>query len=406
MLPLLNPSPKDIKEVAFYLYKKWQTYTIEKKMIIADKGRKNKLLLDVLMELYPNHNFLTYGSETFPVISFNLIESQIFDIESILGNLKINDKAEVDVHLLEVGGRYVDFLKQLGRPLSDLPTYSLESVDFGANLKINCKIGSYFDALSSCDILEWEILSEIENLNEYKSIKEFIEKHLKIRRYVHNLCGSNDPVLHPIGRSAALSISTLILFNRGKDYAFLVGERSAQGVAIHGDMYHVIPSGIFQPTIGDRKNEYSVSHGIFREYLEELFGLKEMETPPAIISYDYFYNNNNLKYIKSLLESGSAKLYLTGFIVNALNLRPEICTMLYIEDPQWFINHSTGNSELERIELNSEWKKPNEKSQGKSNVISTDEVHQFGITSENTVPPGAASIILGLRLAYSRGFIK
>jgi hypothetical protein len=39
-----------------------------------------------------------------------------------------------------------------------------------------------------------------------------------------------------------------------------------------------------------------------------------------------------------MLESGAARLLYTGIAVNLLALRPEICTLLVIDDPSWFEN--------------------------------------------------------------------
>lgn len=407
MFPLPNPSPTEIKEAVHHLYRKGKLHFTEKKFNLAADGRNNPKLLDVLKSLYQGHNFLEYRGTTFPIIRIEMPEKQKSQPESILGSLYPDRTAHVDQHLYTAGEKYLKLLVEVGRPLTNLPTYCFDSVASTPDeLKINCILGSYYDALISCDILEWEILTQIDRFKPHEDPNKFIEKNLKIRRYVHGLCNYYDPVLCTKGRSAALSVSTAIIFNRGNDYAMLIGERSKQGVAVHGDLYHVVPSGMFQPIVGDLQNEFSVAHCFFREYMEELFGLSEVQNPPSAISYDYFYNDGSLDLLRTLLASGEAQLFLTGFAVNALNLRPEICTMLFIKTPRWFEAHKQGLDNVRRIELNEEWKRPNEKLSGKPNVVPINEIGKFGLHSGNVAPPGAAAIILGLQTAESLSLIK
>jgi hypothetical protein len=401
MLPVQGPSPTEIKAVVQYLVKKWQLHRGEKRFSLAVEGRNNSRLMEVLETLYEGHKFLQFDNNTFPIIHFPIPTAQMDRPESILGVLDSGKTAHVDRSLYRGGKKYLELLLQAGRPLTNLTTYCLDRIIFGEELRINCIFGNYFETLTSCDILEWELLTEIDRVKTSGNIGEFVANNLRLRNYVHERCKYEDPILCPKGRSAALSISTLVLFNRGTDYAVLIGERSIQGVAVHGDLYHVVPSGMFQPIVGDWLNEFSVTHCFFREYLEELFGMVEVKTPPSAISYDYFYNDNNLKFLRRMLRDGDAQMFLTGFVINALNLRPEICTMLFIKTPNWFIAHKKGSSKISRIELNEEWKKPTEKSLGKPNVVSVSDVANFGLHPGNVVPPGAAAIILGLQAATS-----
>lgn len=407
MLPLPTPSPTEIKEAVLHLYRKWKLHFSEKRFNLATDGRNSPWLLEVLKSLYEGHDFLELDGTAFPIIQIKMPERQRTKPESILGILHSDRKAHVDQHLYAAGEKYLKLLVEVGRPLTNLPTYCLDTViSTPEELKINCILGSYYDALGSCDILEWEILTEIENFKPHDGPIKFLEKNLRIRSYVHQLCGYYDPVLCTKGRSAALSVSTAIIFNRGNDYSILVGERSNVGVAVHGDLYHVVPSGMFQPTVGDFQSEFSVAHCFLREYMEELFGLAEVQNPPSAISHDYFYDDSNLELLRTLFASGEAQLFLTGFVVNALNLRPEICTMLFIKSPRWFEAHKRGLNNVRRIELNEEWKKPNEKLLGKPNVVPITELSKFGLHPGNVVPPGAAAIILGLQTARSLSLLR
>jgi hypothetical protein len=145
---------------------------------------------------------------------------------------------------------------------------------------------------------------------------------------------------------------------------------------------------------------------VYREYLEELFSREEVKTSRSVISYDYFYGDRNLAYLRSLIESGSARLYFTGLAVNLLTLRVDICTLLHIRDYDWFANHKGGTRDLDRIELNDEWKPPPARTKTGTYVWPVDELERYDLNLANTAPFTAAGIALGLRLARNENLIR
>jgi hypothetical protein len=177
----------------------------------------------------------------------------------------------------------------------------------------------------------------------------------------------------------------------------ILQHRSSKGVAVHRDLWHVAPSFMFQAVVRETVKEYSVIHNIFREYLEELFKVKEATAPPSVISHDYFYGNPNLKYLRSLLANGDAQLLLTGVTVNLLNLRPEICTLLYVESPEWYRKHSTGLDGLDRLELSDEFEASGLSAQPVSSI------RRGYPPPAETVPSGAAALFLALETALELG---
>ena len=71
-------------------------------------------------------------------------------------------------------------------------------------------------------------------------------------------------------------------------------------------------------------------------HLEELFG-RDLDGAgeEGFVSHDFFYGDPNLVEIQSLEAEGKARLYFTGVAMNLLNLRPEICAPLLVEDEEW-----------------------------------------------------------------------
>jgi hypothetical protein len=199
------------------------------------------------------------------------------------------------------------------------------------------------------------------------------------------------------GRSAALSVSTLIVYHAGDTYKALLRPRSG-ATAAHSDLYHVVPSFMFQPTIGDNRGEYSIRYNVYREYLEEVFSVPEMERSQGQIALDWFFDDPRLVVLRQLLDDGHAQLLLTGFAVNLLNLRPEICTLLFIRDQAWH---------KQALAANWEFLKPVQLFERRAqvllpvNILQDDAgIGRYLATMPGTfVPPGAAAFWLGIDVA-------
>lgn len=403
-IPIPVPSPKEIKDSVKKLYQKYIGYKQKEKLRIISNARKDPDLYNLLHHIYHKNKFVIHGKNIFPVVTIDLPQNQFDRPESILGKLDKDSIPNIDSNLQKAGQKYVEYLQQLGVPLRNLPTYCLNSIrnESDGTVKLDCSIGKFFDTLRTGDVLEWELLMAVGSWRKNnRNFDTFQKKYLPLRNYVHSLSKSDDLLINPVGRSAAISISTTILFNKGDEYAILIGERSSRGVAVQADLFHVIPGLMFQPVVNEVNLEFSIVHNIYREYLEELFKLPEVNEPPPVISHDYFYENPNLCFLRELIDNGEAKIYITGLVVSLLNLRPEICTLLYIDTSDWYNKHKTGTNNLKRIEFNDEWKSPHEKSKLIPNTVPVDRLEEFGLNPENTVPPGAAAIYLGLKAAKS-----
>jgi hypothetical protein len=208
-----------------------------------------------------------------------------------------------------------------------------------------------------------------------------------------------------------MAVSTLIVYRREGRYWMICDVRS-KAVAEYGDLYHVAPSFIFQPvtslTSENLMIEWSVTHNIFREYLEELFNVQEVQHAEASIAADYFYGHPNLELLKDFLRDGRARLITTAFIFNLLSHRPEICTLLLIDDEGWWESQKdlyvARRNGLEYLRLNSEFLLHHPQS-GESHLeaITTMPIEDdiWGQVAQPwlMVPPGAPALILGARAA-------
>ena len=369
------------------------------------KARNERRLYDYLSSLYSDYDVYNHNNMNFPFVLFPAPKSQRYDLESVLEPLDIEKEETINSELQQAGQEYLKKLLRSQKPPWDDPTYRLVKYNFDETLSISCALGGYFNMLKTCDVFEFEILTEFGK--EYPpfpcDFNEFINR-LKLRKYLHSL---GDPIKDILGRSIAISISTLIIYAENETYKVLVRERSGE-VAVHQNLLHIIPSFMFQPVVRCYKEEYSIRHNIYREYLEEIFGRRDLDRPSRELKHDFFYEDSNLKYLEKLENEGKAQFFFTGISINLLNLRPEIHTLLLIKDPQWIINQGRGNRvgnlQLDVIRINWEFKHGDDLRGAKfERTASIDLTESLLLPDlfkpENFVPVGAAGMKLGIDVA-------
>lgn len=204
------------------------------------------------------------------------------------------------------------------------------------------------------------------------------------------------------GVNAAIGGATLVVFMRAGVPQMICAKRS-NTVADQPGKYHVVPSFIFQPASAARGQaeasvERRVDHNVFREYLEELFSVPEaqLRTPAAV------YDHPNMRYLRTLLDEGRAGLQVTGAAFNLMNHRPEICTLLLVQDEDWFASQSdeaaAAGRGLAPLKFNAEF----DGSVGAA-ILPMADGRWANIYDPKTITPsGAAAIALGVRCAAER----
>jgi hypothetical protein len=169
---------------------------------------------------------------------------------------------------------------------------------------------------------------------------------------------------------------------------------------------------MFQPFIpsesGDLlREQFSVSATVMREFVEELYGVEELETGDGRVDPHAIYRRREARLITDMLEAGDAALLYSGVAVNLLALRPEICTVLIIDDPGWY-ERECGElricdeylQQCEQAEL-----LPDQRWVQLINLerhdLELDPMWRKELRARTVVAPGVAAIELGLRVARS-----
>jgi hypothetical protein len=131
--------------------------------------------------------------------------------------------------------------------------------------------------------------------------------------------------------SAAIGVSTLTVVrvrNRSFDgYKMFLSPRSVT-VAAQRRRYHVVPLGMFQPFIPGEsadllQEQFSVAATAVREFVEELYGVHELETGDGRVDPNAIYRRPEAKLLDGMLKAGDAALLYSGVAVNLLALRHE-----------------------------------------------------------------------------------
>jgi transcriptional regulator with XRE-family HTH domain len=387
-----------------------------------------------LQETYPAYPLLRlFGDEAkpLPVWAELAPAEQWADVEAPLGQLDLSQpvpdvrtwrywepcdpRGEAEFkHHLEQWTRQLQEIRSGRRAHLDTwnqLTYDLQKMtrDEQGRVQLHCKPGTYYHSLSTSECLDPELLDAYAAWPD--SQPEQVWPRLERRAWLHERVP--DPVADGRYRSTAIGVSTLVIVrvrSRSFDgYKMFLSPRSVT-VATQRRRYHVVPSGMFQPFVpgesGDLlRSQFSVFETVMREFVEELYGVEELETGDGRVDPQAIYHRREARLLSDMLRVGDALLLYSGVAVNLLALRPEICTVLIIDDPRWY-EHESGElricdeylQQCEQAEL-----LPDQRWVQLINLdphdLELDAGWRDHLRARTVVAPGVAAIDLGLRVA-------
>lgn len=201
-----------------------------------------------------------------------------------------------------------------------LPGYMLDRYDLDNNKRINhlyIHLGTYQQNVYTSHILEYELYyAYIRTKNKPIDLNK-IWRYLPYRKHIHS-SNDNDTILYSgINRYSLLGVQIFVTFydHDKKEYVTLLAKRS-QKVAAKPGYYQFIPSGGFELyekeknfNISVIEDNYSFRKAIFREYLEEVFGLEEFKGINLLQNEETTYkilNHPEVTYLLDLIEKKDA----------------------------------------------------------------------------------------------------
>lgn len=307
-------------------------------------------LMDYLAARYAPHTLLQRGGERYPVVLFPAHHSNPDDVLRPLSLAIPPDESYVinDPAYREAAAA----LDLFSLPSTvDRLTFTMEQLHITeGNTTVSMRSGRFMASAQSSECLDWEIRSAVAALTPSQPCI-VIEEMTPLRRALHAHVA--DPVTDGRGRSAAVGITCLLVYRRSGAYYGLMRKRGKRGSPLYAFMLQGLPSFMFQANAEHwQQHEYSVSHQVGREYLEECYSFPEPEDG-TVTDPNYFYTAPQHQALQALLSSGAAELFVTGIGINILNLRPEICTMLVIHDEKWIAKALTDATN--QFQFNDEW---------------------------------------------------
>lgn len=343
---------------------------------------------------------LNVAGQPFPAALIELPDALCQSPDSLLGQLRQTKQPALPDAFRRSSEYYLSALRFQFPSMWDGDSYCLSSLQIDDPVQLHCRTGRYYNALKTCDILEFELLTQFGA--QMPDIVDFpaFSKKLSLRQMLHK---NGNPLLDNCGREAAIGISLAIFFRKGNDYHGLLRTCTARN-AYSPRLFHSVPSLMMQPVSANYQGEYSILHNIFREYLEEVFAHPEIEHLPATPDTNKFYEHPDMQYLQQLLSTGDAHLALSGMAVDLLKLRPEICAVLIIDSPEWIENHQTERNGLSRPAdltfLASRSKIAPATIESRIFAIQLKEGARLPeniLLPDHFSPPGAAALLLGLK---------
>jgi len=302
-----------------------------------------------LRDLYPGHAPVRIGDRTFPATVFAAPPGA--DLDAALGDLDAGESPKGYDPAFDPRGA-AEYRAHAAAParqgLHDGPTYAAVRLRVGADgPRVDARPGSYFASLATAEVLETELVRAL----AAEPDRPVPLAALPRRAWLHERLDGADPVRDGRFRAGALSVATTVLYPRPGGFAALLVRRSAR-VRTHPGFLHVAPSGILAPPAGTAppardawREGFSVRQTVYREYAEELFGHDLESTGEAGLRA-----SAPVRALTGAVADGRMELRLCGISVPLLHLRPEICVLLLVRDPE--LLRGTRNWEVGRtVEL-------------------------------------------------------
>lgn len=198
--------------------------------------------------------------------------------------------------------------------------------------KIDGELGWYYDNKLTQYAIEWELNKALNSLTASNLHTRLCTKGALPLREAVELTDRN-PILYGYSRCTTLTLSALIMFqDRGGDYQFILSKR-AQNVGASPNLMHVVPSGMAEPF--DNSFKWDLEYNFWREFMEELYNVHEYHFQENRFDPNMLYNAKPINEITLLLKQGKAHFSITGICTDLLNLRPEICMILLVDDKEF-----------------------------------------------------------------------
>ncbi len=319
--------------------KPWENYYLDlfKSTLSHEQNKK----IDQLFLCYNNSK----GKFCFPSIN-------------LLPTIDLTKQSKLDTHH-DVGKEYEQYLDesflqslqndiQVSRPIKDDPNFRLEHIEIDKKNEkaiLKCARGSYQNTIKSCDLHHYYMVCRYpgqdpvaqDNHSNSPIIQNWLSslKTIVFENNFEHLC-------------ATIGISTFLVYKTDDErYEYPIINKSREGNGLNDR--HVIPSFIYQPMSSEelkQKNDWKIKGQVYRELAEEFF--KHEEFQPNKHPENDTRQVDQVDYINFLFyleKQGKVHYKEVGLYLDAQKLRPEIITVLLVDDISWYKIFILGDEE-------------------------------------------------------------
>jgi hypothetical protein len=206
--------------------------------------------------------------------------------------------------------RYSDAVGALAalRVFENRPVYRLADVGmYAGRVRLGFGLGRYFDSVDVGEAVA----------HEYAAVVR--AGHTPALHDLPFRSRLGDPT-DPVRRSMTTAITTVTIRRTTAGASFLLHWRDPAKVATNGDLYQVLPVGVFQPASTNPSGpDFDLWRNIVREFSEELTGAPEHDN----VDYETWPLYVQLEHAR---RTGACRPYLLGLGVDPLSLATELLT--------------------------------------------------------------------------------
>jgi hypothetical protein len=304
----------------------------------------------------------TYSAHAFPGYASPECKKALFDT--------MCDKNELDTNHQPIdftqSKYYKEYQKLVGKNIRrpKMQGFMLNELKFNPEHKVvgfSSWVGTYDQNVYTSHILEYEIYKAYKKYGKvYKNNDQIwpkIKDSLTLRNAIHKDKTIDEVLYTGCNRASLLGVQMLIVLkNREtKEYEAISIKRS-EAVAARPGYIQFIPSGGFEVFENSDEHDsieleenYSIFNAVFREYVEELFGLEDYESGHGGETIRKLRNDPRVMTITDMLAKGTAKMEFLGGCIDLTGLRTELSFALVISDEEYSKVIFKSNEESKKI---------------------------------------------------------
>lgn len=282
--------------------------------------------------------------------------SSLFGYEYDSVHIKFNDKIsfpftgvidkrngiKYDVKKIKYNHKQKKYWKLLKRTIKkpNKIGYALTEL-YPETAKLEAKCCTYDQNILTSHYLEYELYSFYKSKKYKKDMtNNEILQYLPMRKKYHDSIEKDKSIFTTCPYiSSLLGIQAMVIVkNHSGNYDILRIRRNKDVVAKPGFL-QFIPSGGFETfenkdDFDTKYSNYSLSKSIFRELMEECFGVSE-EPEEKDISSEHIYSYSQVKRLIQLIDEGKAEFSLLGSSLSLVSFRHELSFVIKIEDEDY-----------------------------------------------------------------------